>query len=330
MRRSEVRVDSAVPGFEEDRVHTELARANLFRLRGEYAEAERICLEVLKQNSDSAAAHILLGDIATAQRKPAEAAEHYQIAKDLDPSAPDIPRKLDVARVQAEQQEIASAEEQLGLPPRPRLPWPALAFGALAIVSLVAAYVAGNTGRSRPTASVGRPIVATTEAVSRPQVIRPTEPTVSTPATAPATAPAKEEPKPSETVATPAPVGTTDDRALLQLVQSRSSEGARLTALNQDPRTRLVVLTYQVGAQDDARKIGAELARATLESSGDTLQVTMRAIRDDRLAYVADFPRTRYADTILDSWVHDHPAPDAWIPYVVTNEWPARSPDAGS
>jgi tetratricopeptide (TPR) repeat protein len=330
MRQNVEQADSAVRDFEmnrrEEELHSDLARANLLRLRGEFPEAERLCLSVLDRFPESAAAHTLLGDVAFSQDKMAEAIQHYEIAQGLDPHAPDIPRKLKEARVLTQVRETASTEEQLGLPPTRSLPWTPILFGSLAVLSLIGAALAGISASSPRDAkkgpSVAAPISATTETLAT---------------SSPTTPPVDAKPK-AETVApTPSPAPSTvaaglplEDRTLFQLLQQRSQEGSRLIEVAQDPRTKMVALTYSVGAEDDARSIGAELARTTLEQSNETLIVTLRAVRDERLVYVADVPRTRYADTLTDEWQRNNQTPGAWTAYVMTNEWPFRSPDASA
>ncbi|AIE84794.1 hypothetical protein OP10G_1426 [Fimbriimonas ginsengisoli Gsoil 348] len=309
----------------EDDLHADLARANLLRLRGEFAPAEQICLRVLEQFPESAAAHTLLGDIAFSQDKAAEAVEHYQIAQGLDHLAPDIPRKLEDAKVLLQVRETASTEEQLGLPPTRPIPWTAIVFALLAVFSIVGAVVVGINASSskvaKQTNGVAAPISATDETLATAPAVKPapssdtkTKPPATVPETVPATISANQPPL--------------EDRNLLQTIQQRSQEGTHLIEVTTDPRTKTATLTYSVAAQEDPRRLGAELAKATLDQNLETLSVTLRGVRDERIVYMADVPRTRYADTLVDTWSQGHPEVDAWIPYVIQNEWPTRSPDS--
>src|SRR4051812_43141822 len=73
MRQNVGQADSEAREFEmsrrEEDLHSDLARANLLRLRGEFDQAEQLCLNVLERFPDNAAAHTLLGDIAFSQDK---------------------------------------------------------------------------------------------------------------------------------------------------------------------------------------------------------------------------------------------------------------------
>jgi hypothetical protein len=88
----------------------------------------------------------------------------------------------------------------------------------------------------------------------------------------------------------------------------------------------VLTLTYTLRSNDDPRRIGAELARTALEQHLETQVVTLRAVRDARLVYVADVPRTRYADTLTTAWQEENAdRPDAFVGYVLSNEWTAPS-----
>jgi hypothetical protein len=319
--------------YDADALHADLARANLLRVRGDFAAAEKLCVEVLEKHPESAAAHTLLGNIAFSQDRADQAVEHFEIAQSLDPEAPDIPRKLKDARELKKNREAASSVEQLGLTPRRQLPWSTIAFATFAVGCLVTAAVLGfrspPPGKTVVIRQVAAPIEATADTLATPPAVVAAKAKVENDSPPPpddADAPTPETVAPAP-VATP-PLAAIEDRSMFQLVQDRSLVGSHLQSVTQDPRTKLVVLTYAVSAGDDARKLGADLAKTTLDQSTDTQIVTLRAVKEGRLIYMADIPRTRYADTLADAWKQSNPGADAWIPYAVTNEWPSRSPDA--
>jgi tetratricopeptide repeat protein len=64
-----------------------LARANLLRMRGRWAEAADLCVDVLRLNPNNPTAHSLLGDIYQDQGRPDEAAHWYQLALELNPGS---------------------------------------------------------------------------------------------------------------------------------------------------------------------------------------------------------------------------------------------------
>jgi len=130
-----------------------------------------------------------------------------------------------------------------------------------------------------------------------------------------------EPPRSSETVSR-APA--TEDRALTQLLTAQSASGGHILAAFQDPRNNFVTLTYSLNADENEREVGAELARFTLNAVPSALQVTLRAVRSDRLAYMADVNRARLQESETETWRQANPGMGAWISYVLQNEW--RSP----
>jgi tetratricopeptide (TPR) repeat protein len=64
-----------------------LAGANLLRMRGRWNDAADRCVEVLRADPTSAAAHSLLGDIYQDQGRPEEARHWYQLALELNPQS---------------------------------------------------------------------------------------------------------------------------------------------------------------------------------------------------------------------------------------------------
>lgn len=342
MRQNVEKAGLGVPGFnggrsDDDALHALLARANLMRLRGEYGEAEKICLTALEHHPDSASVHTLLGDIAFSQDQAEKAAQHYEIAEQIDPSAGDIPRKLAEAKAMSESKDSATTAEQLGLPTKPAIPWTSLGFGVIAALALGGALVAGLAAYPRNGAgrAVAAPIVATPDMVANVGAKKPaaetatpsTKPVESSEASTSGTEPAPSTPANPPSTA-PAAVASLDDQNLLEQMRQRSSLGGHILALTSDPRTKLVTVTFSLSGQEEGREVGAELAKSVLDHSGDTLTVTVRAIRDQRLVYMADVPRSRYADTIVDSWQQNNPDREAWLTHVLTNEWPYRSESA--
>jgi tetratricopeptide (TPR) repeat protein len=304
-------------------LHARLARANVLRLRGDYAEAESICVSVLEVQPESAAAHTLLGDIAFAQDRPDQAAEHYDIAKSLDPFAPDIARKLEDARARQESRETNTAVEQLGLPTRKPLPWQfgiMAAGGVILFLTIVILASRSSRGDAVTTALNAPPIQATVDTLeNRPKTKSPAATGVTSGTTEP-------------TAASPAMSagGTSDDRALWQTISAQSPAGTHLLSVLADPRAKNVTVAYMVSAGEDPRRIGAELARSTLERAGDALGITLRALRGDQLIYMADVSRARYDQTLTDAWQRANQGEDAWIGYCMSNEWPYAGAESGT
>lgn len=76
-------------------VEKQLGAANLARIRKNWEEAIRLCLEALAADPDNADAHTLLGDIYHDQDRVEEAAVWYQMALDLDPGNASLRTKLE-------------------------------------------------------------------------------------------------------------------------------------------------------------------------------------------------------------------------------------------
>jgi hypothetical protein len=102
-------------GASGGRAEALLAEANLFRLRLQWTEAEKRCVDVMRLDSNNVHAHALLGDIHRDQGKVDDARQWYQMALDLDPHNRALEGKL---------REVSKAK-----PPRVTHPKPAPARG---------------------------------------------------------------------------------------------------------------------------------------------------------------------------------------------------------
>lgn len=314
-----------VPGALSDiptEVHRDLAKANLLRLRHDLKGAEAICISILKRFPNSQPTHTLLGDIAEERADLEEAERWYDLALELDPSSAADRRKLEDIRLRRNATESASTVEQIGLPTTRPFPWFNAVLGTLALVSIIAAAIVGLSRPSVPRSQVvvQKPIEAPPEAVpvtpksTNPAIeAKPTGQTPTNPVENPTTPPAE---------TTTPPNAQADE--LMRLVAQRSPFGANLVSVQTDPRTKLATLIFNTSESDDQRTMAAELGRAVLELDMEAQSVTLRAMRDNRLVYVADMPRTRYAETLLDSWKTENASiPNAFSQYVLTNEWTA-------
>lgn len=75
-------------------VYPEIARANLLRLRGNLAEAERVCLAVLKRFPNNPAGNGMMGDLAFEAGRLEDAKRWYEMALELTPKDEGLRRKL--------------------------------------------------------------------------------------------------------------------------------------------------------------------------------------------------------------------------------------------
>ena len=116
-----------------------------------------------------------------------------------------------------------------------------------------------------------------------------------------------------------------DDKDLELTVREKSDFGDNLVSLVTDPRTQTVFLTYMVGPKDNERIIGTNLAKTLFDTTSDPETVTIRAMRFEKLLFMADVPRDRYNETLTEDWKKKAANEMAWVDYVITNEWPEKS-----
>ncbi|HEY0867365.1 MAG TPA: hypothetical protein VGE01_08305, partial [Fimbriimonas sp.] len=199
--------------------------------------------------------------------------------------------------------ESAASIESLGLPSnRPNIPlFATLSLAAVVLVGLIAYFIGQSMQAKREPSQVVTRVEAPEEPGSPPR---------------------------DGVSNTPVPAGPVRepqmDRELRALVTQRSTVGGNLVSIHSDPRSRIVTATFTMGPTEDGRRIAAELARSVLDQSQETLIVTLRGVRDDQIIYMADVPRSRYAE--LQTGSYSEP-PEAWINHILTNEWqPSQTP----
>jgi hypothetical protein len=131
-----------------------LARANLLRMRGQWAEAVERCTEALRLDPKSAAAHSLLGDIYENQGRLDKASHWYQLALEQNPDS--IADQAKLARVR----ELQAVRRRTG---DPRFSWAYLVAVAgvafLFVTFVMAALVARDKGRAVTTELANQPLL---------------------------------------------------------------------------------------------------------------------------------------------------------------------------
>jgi hypothetical protein len=138
-----------------------LARANLLRMRGQWADAVELCTQALRADPHSAAAHSLLGDIYENQGRLDKAIHWYQLALDLDPESVADRAKLARAR------ELQAVRKRTG---GPRLTWAHLVAIAGVAFLFIAFVMAALVASDRHTVFTA---VSTKAAPPYPQAIIP-------------------------------------------------------------------------------------------------------------------------------------------------------------
>ena len=111
---------------------SDLAAANLSRLRGLFTDAEGICIRVLRADPNNVHAHSLIGDIYRDQGRFEDACQWYQLALDLQPDSRPDQSKLEETRAERDSERqhsaVLSTLVQLGLSTVACLPGLSLAF----------------------------------------------------------------------------------------------------------------------------------------------------------------------------------------------------------
>ncbi len=299
-------------------IYPELARANLLRMRGDYAQAEEVCLKILHRFPNNASANSLLGDICAERNDLEQAAEWYELALDITPDAQAVRQKLASAKERMRQREAANTAQQLGLPTSKSKAglWIGLVVLFLIGTGALAYYIGQRVNQNR---------TASNAIVDAPVVLEPK----------PAGAFGGGAATTTGTAAQPdqIPQGRIDDdRRLTQLLAPKSSDGARLLEARQDPRSKSVVLSFFVQDGEDVRSMAARLAASALQELPDCRLVTVRAVRAGTLALIADVHRDAVVATASTEWQEAHKNdPAAFANAVLANEWPAQtpSPDPG-
>jgi hypothetical protein len=288
--------------LEKEKMYPELAKANLFRIRGEYKGAIEQCLSILKRFPDDHDAHVLIADIYAEQGDLMQAAQWYELAIDLTPDSKSDREKLAQLKRRINDREAASAAQQLGLPPEK--PPVGLYIGIIAVIAIAVAIGSFLLGQRVNTSS---------QAISSPKVSSPIN------AVTNAVAPVDDSP----------PVGGSssvaslieEDRMTQQALQGFMPNGTILMSAMQDPRNRGLVITASARPEDNERLIAADVARAALGQFSSAPGVIVRLVKYGRLALVATVSRDRLA--ALDSVGSD---PTAIANAILTEEWSSVKP----
>jgi tetratricopeptide (TPR) repeat protein len=273
-------------------VHQELAKANLLKVRQEYAAAKDQCLAILRRFPNNVTANVLLGDICTETGDDEHAAEWFELALDLDPRNAAVQRKLQDVKRRASPE--ASALTDLGVPgPRPVLLSRALFAIALAIIA-IAMTVAFTQGKnSKPNEVIRTDVVATPPARTN-EPVKGDEPS--------------RDDTPLDT-----PFRIQEDALLLDRLVKQTADGAALIDARFDPRTSALHITFRSDASS-ARALAIRIAKDSLSAESQAMVVSLRAVSDGKTVYMADITRQKAQEA----------GPDDQMP---TNEWvPAATP----
>jgi tetratricopeptide (TPR) repeat protein len=300
----------------KEKLYPELARANLLRMRGDYKGAIDQCLSILKRMPEDLDAHTLIGDIYSESGDLVQSAQWYDLALELDPSSHALRSKLEAVRERAQHKEIAETAEQLGLPTDgPRM---AIYSAVIVILIVVIGITAYLLGQRHPVAKRSPLHIS----INAPGI--PDRPTDAPNADGDDTSGALD----SSASAAGAGYLPQEDRTLTLALSQRDPLGSHIMSAMSDPRTKLLTINYSVRADEDVRKIGAELARSSFDQAPDAMTITVRATRDDKLVYVADVSRDKLNDAVANNESQGGSS-DAWISGALSYEW-TPAPASGS
>lgn len=260
------------PGGEiNSSLYQDLGRANLLRMRGQSKEAIDLCLAILRKAPNNVTAHSLLGDIYYDQDDLRQAAEWYELASQLDPTADREKQLLIRIRQRLEANEHLATLQQIGVeqkaPPVTRY----IVGGVVAIIAVgIIAFLAGNAAKSGPTAS--KPIV--------------------NPITLPATS---KESIPTNASEIPENVSSTvyNDRELLDSIRSGQRKEFLISAV-EIPNTNEIVLSV---LNDDTypASVNALFAASDLfMAKPNCVAATVRVIRNSRVYFSGHITRAAY------------------------------------
>lgn len=281
-------------------VYPELARANLLRMRGDYKAAEDQCLLILRRYPNNATANVLLGDICTEKGDLEQAMQWYEMALDLTPESQAAQHKLGSVRQRFKDKETVQTVEQLGLPTtKSRAGIYAISLIVAIFIIAVVAYVLGFKHEQKVV-------------MNDPAVIR---------------ARGSLEAGSNSANGAIGAAALREDEPLLRTIQGTGTEGARVMAAIEDPRSHALTVTYSVLEGEDPRSLGATIAAQALDTVTETPLVTLRGVKQGHVIYVADAMRTRYEETLTQNWKTDHTtSPNAWVDHILVNEWPPQTP----
>lgn len=291
-------------------IYPELARANLLRMRGEFKQAEDICLSILRRYPNNATANGLLGDMKAEQGDLEQAAEWYELALDLvDDSA--VKNKLHQVKRRIQEREAANTAKQIGLPTgRSKMGLYMIIMIVLIGGSATAAFILGQQSNKSTTAkksTMDRPLnIPTTTTSGREQSSETdsNEAAENAPAQTPSAKPEA-------------------DRALIQAISQLTPLGAKMIDAFQDPRSKDITITFMASEGEGLRDVAAELGKAALTSHLESNRVVLRGISGTQVGFVADMTRDSLHNVETAEWKEAHANdPKAWTNAVLTNVWP--------
>ncbi len=292
-------------------IYPMLARANLLRMRGDFKQAEEVCLTILRRYPNNATANGLLGDISAERGDLSQAAEWYELSLDITPDNTAVRDKLSKVKERIREHEAAATAKHLGLPTsRPKVGvYIGLLFLFLVALCVLAFFLGREFGQ---TGAAAGPRVVDAPVTLEPKAAQPP-----TDATANVPAPLGANPRQPE-----------EDRNLQAAIAAKAVDGSKLLDARFDPRTGFGSLTFDCPEGEDPRAIGSRLAQAGFDAMPDAKTITLRAVRAGKLHYLADTYREDVQRVAGAEWQQAHQGdPAALANEILKNEWFAAGPE---
>lgn len=314
-------------------LHSDLARVNLLRIRGDISSAKTLCLSILKRFPESVDAHVMMGDLHAEQADLVPAVEWYALALDLDRTAPGVEVKLARIKSAIDISNQANKSKISQMMSRKTSPWLYAAIFASVLGIGSVAYIAGSQKPPANPTSNRAPI--------RDRITSPTS-TSSNPSTtfvAAAVPPANSgnssgpipdsSPVQSPNVAANKggkapddPKFVAEDSMLMDQISKRTELAKHIISVILEPRSNSLILTFNVRTEDHGRYTGAILADTAMEYDTKVLKVVLRGVRNGILSYVGDVTRekiieieAREGKDVKDMEDHN------WINEVLSDEY---------
>lgn len=309
----------------DSEIYPQLAQANLLRMRGEYKQAEDVCLALLHRYPNNATANTLLGDIAAERGDLEYAVQWYELALDLVPDSEVDHQKLRSVRQRIEERDAAQTAQQLELPDRTPLgPRVIAAVAAIVIGVGIISFVLGRQAPAKPERS-------------SPFVLKSEEPRDEADSTPPVQEPAPDTPVESPGSTTGSSSASTgsvagsawrpqEDAELTAMLTEKLTDKAALLDASVDPRSNGLRLTFQADESVSERELGARMASQAMEALPQTTVVVLRGIRSNRRFYVATVTKEAFDKTREAAWQETNKGNDkALADALITEEWRAGS-----
>lgn len=264
-------VEGQAAGEESDQlVYRDLARANLQRMRGDYAAARETCLSILRRYPNNATTQGLLGDICREQGELGQAKEWYAMALDVRPDDDNVR-----SRLRETESAMAAQEEALRVKvaevPRTGGRWFVAGLAVIAVGMAGGAYWLGKNTKPAP--------------AQRPAPIPLGQASTST---AMAT---EDNPSPAEPLPTVGPELEAERQARAFLAAECQLSESRFLDVEIDPRGNVWRVTLSALPTDDPTTLALQILNPGLNGNDAPSMMTVRLVRDGKLLYAADGTR---------------------------------------